>query len=417
MRTTDACVDVPAPPETTRETPKVPPLTALQLLLATLAAQATLLTLSPVILEVAREFEVGVSAVGQLRAVSGLVAGISAVVITVRPPRTNLKRIISIGLVSLVVGIGMSAAAPSFVLLATAQVPVGIGMAFTLGGALAASARWSPRGAEARLLSWALLGQPLAWVVGMPLVGIAGDVDWRLAWVVPLVATALAGVTLARRRDGDECEPPLPLSLLRRDRVLRRWAVAEVFALSAWAGTLVYSGALFIESYGVSTRTAGLILGAVAVAYLPGNALFRRWVDTSAVPILVGLAAALAFLSIPFGSIRESALLSFVLLSTIAFCSGGRTIAGSARGLVAGGERKMGAMSLRTAALQFGYLFGSFIGGVALDLGGYTAVGFVFASLFAISGVIYAGDPGTQPETTSRSLAGRYAASPENRAS
>jgi predicted MFS family arabinose efflux permease len=396
---------------------RVPRLLGLQLLLATLASQATLLTLSPLILEVAAEFGVSVSDVGQLRAVSGLVAGVSSIALTVRPPRTSLRHVILVGLVALTVGIGMSAAAPSFILLAVAQVPVGLGLAFTLGGALAASARWAPPGTEARLLSWALLGQPLAWVFCMPLIGVVAGPGWRYAWLVPLTATVLATAIVARRKDSNECEPPLPLSVLRRDRALQRWALAEVFALSAWAGTLIYCGALFIESYGVSTAGAGFILGGVAVAYLPGNALFRRWVTTSAIRICIGLALALATLSVPFGAVRESAIVSFVLVSAIAFCSGGRTIAGSARGLAVGGERKMGAMSLRTAALQFGYLIGGFVGGVALDAGGYTAVGITFASLFAISGVLYAGSLRSQPETTTRSVEGRYSASPANRAS
>jgi predicted MFS family arabinose efflux permease len=120
---------------------------------------------------------------------------------------------------------------------------------------------------------------------------------------------------------------------------------------------------------------------------------------------------------VPFGALRESAILSYVLVSLIAFCSGGRTIAGSARGLIVGGERKMGAMSLRTAALQFGYLIGGFVGGVALDAGGYTAVGVTFACLFAISSVIHGWPQPSQPEITNRSLDGRYAASPANRAS
>ena len=222
---------------------------------------------------------------------------------------------ILVGLVALTVGIGMSAAAPSFFLLAVAQIPVGLGLAFTLGGALAASARWAPPGTEARLLSWALLGQPLAWVFCMPLIGVVAAPGWRYAWLVPLTATVLATAIVARRKDSNECEPPLPLSVLRRDRALQRWAIAEVFALSAWAGTLIYCGALFIESYGVSTAGAGFILGGVAVAYLPGNALFRRWVTTSAIRICIGLALALATLSVPFGAVRESAIVSFLLVS------------------------------------------------------------------------------------------------------
>jgi predicted MFS family arabinose efflux permease len=391
MPATDACVEVPVPTQTGPPGgQKIPLSTLVPLFLCSFAGQATLLTLSPLLPDIAAEFGVATSTVGQLRAFSGLVAGATAVVLVVRPPRLPLRTVLYCGLASLAAGSVACATAPSFVWLAVAQVPIGVGIALLLGGALAASDRWSEPGGGSRLLSWTLLGQPVAWILGMPVVGAIAGRDWRLAWLaVPLVSAVVAGVALTRHRGADKPEPGISLKRLRAGGPLRRWALGELLGLSAWAGTLIYCGALFIESYGISTATTGLILSGVAAGYVPGNALFRRWVDTSPHLLLVALALALAVVSVPFGAARGSIALSVAFITTLAFFAGGRTIAGSALGLAVGGESKMSVMSLRTAALQFGYLFGGAIGGLALNAGGYPAMGVAFSLLFVASALVH----------------------------
>jgi predicted MFS family arabinose efflux permease len=390
MRATEACVDVPTPEGAVAGQDRTPLSTLLPLFLCSFAGQATLLTLSPLLPDIAAEFGVATATVGQLRALSGLVAGIAAVAIAVKPPPIPLRSVLYWGLGSLALGSVASATAPSYLWLAAAQVPIGVGIALLLGGALAASDRWSPIGGSSRLLSWTLLGQPAAWIVGMPVVGVIAGRDWRLAWIaVPLVSALLAAVALLWHRGIDAPEPGLSLRDLARRAPLRRWAIGELLGLSAWAGTLIYCGALFIESYGVSTATTGLILSGVAAGYVPGNALFRRWVDTAPHLLLVGLALGLAAFSIPFGALRGSIVASIAFITTLAFLAGGRTIAGSALGLAVGGENKMSVMSLRTAALQFGYLFGGAIGGAALNARGYGATGVVFSLLFLASALVH----------------------------
>jgi predicted MFS family arabinose efflux permease len=44
-------------------------------------------------------------------------------------------------------------------------------------------------------------------------------------------------------------------------------------------------------------------------------------------------------------------------------------------------------MGLRAAALQFGYLVGSGVGGIALALAGFDGLGLAFAVLFAAAAV------------------------------
>jgi MFS family permease len=237
--------------------------------MCTFAAQSSLLTLSPILPDIAADFDMSVGAVGQLRTVSGLVAGIAALRITLRPPQTSLRRLLAGGLSLLALGSLISAAAPSFPALVGAQLPIGLGLAAVLSGSLAAADRWATPEGRGRLLSWALMGQPASWIVGMPIVGFVGTVHWRFSWLaVPLAASALALAGIRKAGGREPCEPAISLRSLLRERPLVLWTLGEFLAFSAWAGTLVYVGALFVDSYGLSIGGTGLILGGVAVAYL-----------------------------------------------------------------------------------------------------------------------------------------------------
>ena len=106
----------------------------------------------------------------------------------------------------------------------------------------------------------------------MPVIGVAAEVHWRLAFLAfPLPAALLAMLAVAGRpRDAPISSAATTSSASLRRADVRR-CVGELLANSAWAGTLVFSGALLTEEYGMSTTATGVALAAVAVAYLVGN--------------------------------------------------------------------------------------------------------------------------------------------------
>ena len=175
------------------------------------------------------------------------------------------------------------------------------------------------------------------------------------------------------------------LRLVLRDSVVRAWAIGELLAFSAWTGMLVYSGALLIESYGVSLGTTGLLLGLVFVAYLPSSLLFRRWIDRASGHLLVVLALGAACVAALIGVVRPAVWVSVLLLAAYVFLNAGRTISGSAFGLDAAPGRAVAAMGVRASATQFGYLVGGALGGIALTFGGYPALGLTFAGLYVLA--------------------------------
>jgi predicted MFS family arabinose efflux permease len=142
-----------------------------------------------------------------------------------------------------------------------------------------------------------------------------------------------------------------------------------------------------VESYDLSIAATGLALGFGALVYVPGNFLFRRWVDAHGRALLVLLALSAAVTVALLGALRPSLWVSLVLFSLLCFIAGGRTLAGSARGLGLAQELRLGVTGVRTAAIQSGYFVGAAIGGIALAVGGYTLLGAAFAGLFVAAAI------------------------------
>jgi DHA1 family inner membrane transport protein len=353
------------------------------LLAALAASQAALVVLNPLLPDVARDLDVSVATAGQLRTVSGLAAGIAALATGLLAARVGLRGLMLGALVTLACGSLASGAAPDFAVLVVAQAAVGAGIGVSYSAAIAATAEWSTAENRSRVLAVTLLGPPLAWIIGMPLVGLLGELSWRLAWLaVPVALALVAAVLLLRQRATPPAHARAGLRSVLTHPGVARWTVGELFAFSGWAGALVYMGALLVESYDLSIAATGLALGFGALVYVPGNFLFRRWVETHGRLLLVALALSAALTVALLGAVRPSVWVSVGLFSVLCFIAGGRTLAGSARGLGLAQELRLGVTGVRAAAIQAGYFVGAALGGAALAVGGYGTLGLAFAALF-----------------------------------
>ena len=363
--------------------PNGPRAVGIALLSALAASQAALVVLNPLLPDVARDLDVSIATAGQLRTVSGLAAAAAAVATGLLAARVGLRGLMLGAIVILGIGSLVSGAAPNFAVLVVAQALVGVGIGVSYSAVIAATAEWSTAANRSRVLALTLLGPPLAWIVGMPLVGILGEISWRIAWLVVPAAMAVFATALLLRQDAT---PPAAaragLRAVLRYPGVARWTTGELLAFSGWAGALVYMGALLVESYDLSIAATGLALGFGALIYVPGNFLFRRWVDRHGRLLLVTLALAAAVTVACLGAFRPSPWVSVGLFGLLCFIAGGRTLAGSARGLGLAPELRLGVTGVRAAAIQAGYFVGGAVGGAALAIGGYRTLGLAFAALF-----------------------------------
>jgi predicted MFS family arabinose efflux permease len=351
----------------------------LSLFLSVFAAQSGAIALSPVLPAVAAEFDVSTAVVGQLRSVAGLAAGIASLALPAAARRLGLSRVLRAGAVLLAAASVASAAAPTLWLLALAQVPVGIAASALMATATSAAGDWAPTPLRGRVLSWALIGSPAAWIVGMPVLGVLGGASWRLGWLALPLAAALAALVAVPDRGNAPGGNGAGLRVALGDPVVRRWLLAELAANSAWLGTLVYAGALFAETYGTPPPAIGGLLALAAAAFALGNLVFRRLVSAASPSTLIRLALGMALLVALFGVLRTGPAVSAALLAAASFLGGGRTLLGNAYGLDARPDRRLPAMAARAAANQLGTFVGAATAGAALAAGGYSFFGLVLA--------------------------------------
>jgi predicted MFS family arabinose efflux permease len=354
------------------------------------ASQAALLVLSPILPDLARDFGVSTAAAGQLRTLAGATGGITAVLMAVAPRRPGLRTLLSAGATLVAAGAILSAAAPSFAVLAAAQGVIGVGIALLIAVAISASWQWSAPAERAHTLAWAIAGMPAAWVLGMPLVGAAASVHWRMAWLALPATTAVVALVLVRLTPAD----PGAVAVRRGRAAWRRSDVArftagELLANAAWAGVLTYAGSLLIEGYGAPRAVVSAGLAGTAAAMVPGTFVGRRRAAESGARSLAALTLAQAVAVAALGAVRPGAGLSLGILAVMAFVNGWRSVIASALGMDSVPDDTVTVMSMRAAANQFGYLLGAAAGGLALATAGFGAVGATFSALFIAGALLH----------------------------
>jgi predicted MFS family arabinose efflux permease len=357
-----------------------------QLFLCAFAAQAGFLTLSPILPDIAAEFGTSSATVGQLRTLSGLIGGLVALYLLFAENGPGLVTILRGSLLALAGGSVVSAAAPDMAVLAAGQTAIGAGSAGLLTGGIAAAARWPAPEEQRSVLTWAIVGQPAAWVIGMPLIGVVADVSWRLTWLALPVAGAVLALTSLRNRTADTAE-----TALRQQQTptpVAGWAAGELLASAAWGGTLVFAGALLRESYGISAGTTGILLGLGAATYFAGAFLAKRSSDWRAplVSVTLLLAVGLAV----FGSVRPGLGFSAAIFGLLVMIAGARTTLASSFVLEIPPEDRLRASGARAAAMQFGYLAGAFVAGAAVAAGGFGAMGVALGVLLGAASTPHA---------------------------
>jgi DHA1 family inner membrane transport protein len=361
------------------------------LFLALFASQAGVLVMSPILSDVASEFDVSLAKAGQLRILAAPLAAAAALATGRALTRFSPRALIGVGSAFVAVGSIASTLAPTFALLALAQVPLWGGITMLLAAGIAATASWSRPDERTRIVSHAFAGAPAAWIVGMPIVGLVASVHWRLAFVaLPLPAAVVAGLAAARRpADTPIAAPGSSFAALLGLGPARRWALGELFANSAWAGTLVYSGALFTETYGTSSAATGIVLAIVASAYLAGTRWGGKMSPTHARRIMLqGSVAAAVAVALTWSFTRNLAITSILFAITSAVTAT-RMVAGTVYGFTVAGDLGREVGTVRAATTQLGYLVGSLVGGIAIAIGGLELLSIVYAALFIAATVPY----------------------------
>jgi predicted MFS family arabinose efflux permease len=366
----------------------------LPLVLATLATQASIVVLAPIVVEVADDFGASVSGVGIARSVMAGTAVVGSLALGSLIDRLGVRPILVWGGVLALAGAGATAAAPSLAAFYAVHVVVGAGIACLLSAGFAGVGAYFDESESARAMGYVVGAQSLAWIVGNPVIGILTDaVSWRLAYVVPALAAAgalLAGLGAPRgavvaAADGER----RGLGAVVRDVSARRWTVAELVAYSAWTAELTYVGAFYVRTYDIEESAVGFLLAVGSFAFLAStlntDRLTRRFGRRT---LVVGGAVGMGTLAAVLMNVTPSVWFTVGMFCLVALCAGLRSTGSSALGLDQLPAQPGSMMAARTASAQLGYMIGAGAGGAILAVSGFGALGFALLAGMLASAVL-----------------------------
>ena len=367
------------------------------LVLSTIAAQASIVVLVPIVVEVGRDLDASVSAIGQARAVLAITAVIAALFIGPLIDRLGVKPLLGWGAALALQGAVLSAIAPSLALFLCAHAVTGVGVACLLSAGFAGVGAWFPEGEMARPMGFVVGAQSISWIVGNPIIGIVTDAaSWRLAYAVPgaiclaVLATALV-VPVERDESGHRAPDREGIRAVLRDPSTRRWTVAELVAYSAWTAELTYIGAFYIQTYDVSETTVGFLLAAGSIAFaistLSTASLTARFQRRGLIwRASLGMGAMLALIM----NVTPAVAFTLCLFFVMALLAGVRSTGSSSLGLDQLPAQPGSMMAARTASAQLGYMLGAVVGGAVLAVSDFGALGFVLFGGMALAALFIA---------------------------
>ncbi|MCM8748533.1 MFS transporter [Thermomicrobiaceae bacterium CFH 74404] len=360
--------------------------------------QTGVVIISPLVVEIASTFQVPVGLAGQLRTAGALVSGLAAPWLGALSDRAGRKPVILAGLVVVGISALASALAPGFGWLLVIQALSGLGIAALLSTGLAAIGDYVPPERRAWAVGLVTTGQPLAWVIGLPLIGLLADTwGWRWSYLGVPFLFSIAGLALAWRLPPGRYQDRRPRSGITTSRAVRQaladraarfWVLAELLIYSGWAGSLTFLGAYYIQVFQLSAGQASPLLAAVALAFSLGSLLAHRLARWRAPVVVFGSAIAAAGLLSLALTIRLPLGMAVALLCGYGLIHGVRGATSSALGLRLGEAHRGTMMALRASVVQLGYVFGGLFGGALLERWGFPALAIAYAAFLVGGGLI-----------------------------
>jgi len=244
--------------------------------------------------------------------------------------RFGRRPVFMTGFALYVAGALIGALAPGISVLIAARVLQGLGIAATMvcARALVRDLFEQQHGTHVMTVAMSALAS-MTMLVPVAGAGLTEALGWRstllamalfglgslalVAWRVPETARTL-------RPDALRLAPLFVVyAQITRHPTFRSWTLLNAFGYAANFGFFSSSAYLFIETFGVSRVTFGLVIGGASVSYLAGTFLCRRWIAGSGIVSTVrragwlALVAAAAFLLPELAHTHDAATLTGAL--------------------------------------------------------------------------------------------------------
>jgi MFS transporter, DHA1 family, inner membrane transport protein len=344
-----------------------------------LLSTATTVSITPFLLDIARDFRTDLAAAGNLVALQSVSWGIASLLSGAASDRLGRRPLLVVGLLTLFVsGIGV-ATSDSYPTALAWRIFGGLGGGTYMGTVFATVSDHFPASERGRSLGWVVTGQSIALVLGVPAMTLAGSIaGWRgavLSHAVAVLVNAVVVWFVVPARTRRPIEHPLPFRSFAS--LLGPRVVALLFAGSTervcYAAVTVFLPTYLLTTYAVDAGQLALGLGLVACGNLLGNVLGGQLSDRLPAPhpllalSLVGAGA----LALPVLTWAPALWLSIALgfVYTLVNATGRPAVLTLLSGVSS--EARGAVMGLNITFSSFGWIGATGLGGFIVAVSGF----------------------------------------------
>lgn len=352
------------------------------------------IVVSPVLVDIGRDFGVSTGVAGLLVTAYGLPGVVISILAGPLSDRYGRKPFLVWGTVIMSALTVLGGFAPAFAHLLLTRVVAGIGSALTFPNVQAVVADNFAYRERGRAMSTVIGMNQLATIVGVPLAGlIAEATSWRLSFefvgVLGLLSAVAVVLFLVDNAPRTEAVGTVELySSLFRDVSVRGAVASSCLGSIFWFTWITYVVAFFETRFGLPTAAASAVVLTTGLGILAGSQLGGRLGDRIGHRVIVGWA-------IVFGGLLllvETNLVADLLLATavnflISLASGARFATNTALLSEQAPSARGTLLALNSSIVSLGIVAGTSVGGLLIDGYGFWAIG-VMSSLAAFGAAV-----------------------------
>ncbi len=357
------------------------------------------LMVGPLLVDMSKDFGISIAVAGQIATFTAIPWIAVAVLGGPISDTYGRKPVLMVGMISLAVsaiGMGLSV---NFGMAAVFRMLMGFAGTVPTT-AIAIVSDFVPPNQRGRAVGAVTFGSSFGGIIGLPLVALTSDLlSWRWSFILTGIVTIIVGLAIflvmpsPPRRRGVKIDFISRMRPLFKQGIVWDISLVNIFSRTGLMVMMTYVASFLIIKHGYTTGDTAIPLAVISIGLMISSVVGGRLVDSkfrlSYVPFAMVLAAVtgLATYWLNFGSwlviffalvFVGAIYIPFMMVLTAFSIIGGEKLKGTAIGMV-------------PISNQIGFLLGPALGGLALSMGNYEAVGLLclgIGALGALSSVL-----------------------------
>jgi len=351
------------------------------------------------LIEIGLTFGLPVGVTGQLSTAGSIASFVSALIMGVLSVRYKHRSLLMIGLLIYSLSLLGRGLAPNFILFLLFSILGGLGGPMITPMTNTLVAKHLPLQKRTRVFGLLVAAASFSWVIGFIIIRFISDIGgWRFPFLVYALPLPLLGLLLAFKglppESGGSQTPSSTGSLIEgyrgvlSSRSADACLVCDALSWAVWSGFTLYGASFYRQQFIVSIGAVTYLLMGAATSFTLGALISNRFVNKFGRKPVTLVSALMIGLFVLFTTIVPNLWISLALCLTGYLFMGLNSTAATSLTIEQVPQFRGTLMSMRSASTSMSGVLGAGLGGLALLMYGYKALGPSLGLLGLASGVI-----------------------------